>query len=135
MDAFYSTSSSSSSSGPYGAAAYGGSGWGYDSLKNFRQISPAVQTHLKLVRPALLLPTTLPSFALLLLSSSSRRACVRFSLVAGVCLNRRFGVVSGIEGRKCGSGFGRPRSCMGAIISRFRWLFCFHKFLGGIFLF
>lgn len=41
MDAFYSTSSA------YGAAA---SGWGYDSLKNFRQISPAVQSHLKLVR-------------------------------------------------------------------------------------
>ncbi|EAY84292.1 hypothetical protein OsI_05671 [Oryza sativa Indica Group] len=40
MDAFYSTSSA------YGAAA---SGWGYDSLKNFRQISPAVQSHLKLV--------------------------------------------------------------------------------------
>ncbi|XBH60959.1 hypothetical protein VPH35_115478 [Triticum aestivum] len=37
MDAFYSTSS---------AAA---SGWGYDSLKNFREISPAVQSHLKLV--------------------------------------------------------------------------------------
>ena len=59
MDAFYSTSSSSS--GPYGAAAYGGAGWGYDSLKDFSQITPAVQTHLKLVRTA-----TLP-FALLLL--------------------------------------------------------------------
>jgi Bax inhibitor 1 len=40
MDTFYSTSSSS-------LALYGG-GWGYDSLKNFRQIYPAVQTHLKL---------------------------------------------------------------------------------------
>jgi hypothetical protein len=38
MDAFYSSSS----------AAYG-AGWGHDSLKNFRQITPAVQTHLKLV--------------------------------------------------------------------------------------
>jgi hypothetical protein len=38
MDAFFSTSS----------AAAGG--WGYDSLKNFREISPAVQSHLKLVR-------------------------------------------------------------------------------------
>ncbi|CAD6252036.1 unnamed protein product [Miscanthus lutarioriparius] len=47
MDAFYSTSSSSS--GPYGAAAYGGAGWGHDSLKDFRQITPAVQTHLMLV--------------------------------------------------------------------------------------
>nr|TKW38268.1 hypothetical protein SEVIR_1G103100v2 [Setaria viridis] len=42
MDAFY-----SSSSAAYGAAP--GGGWGYDSLKNFRQITPAVQTHLKLV--------------------------------------------------------------------------------------
>jgi hypothetical protein len=40
---FYSTSSSS-------LASYGG-GWGYDSLKNFRQIRRVVQTHLKLVRP------------------------------------------------------------------------------------
>lgn len=39
----------SSSSAPYGAAAPA-AGWGYDSLKNFRQITPAVQTHLKLVR-------------------------------------------------------------------------------------
>ncbi|PWZ26187.1 Bax inhibitor 1 [Zea mays] len=47
MDAFYSTTASSStSSAPYGG---GGEGWGYDSMKNFRQISPAVQTHLKLV--------------------------------------------------------------------------------------
>jgi len=37
MDAFFSTSS----------AAAGG--WRYDSLKNFREISPAVQSHLKLV--------------------------------------------------------------------------------------
>jgi FtsH-binding integral membrane protein len=37
MDAFFSTSS----------AAAGG--WGYDSLKNVREISPAVQSHLKLV--------------------------------------------------------------------------------------
>jgi hypothetical protein len=44
MDAFY----SSSSSAAYGAAP--GAGWGYDSLKNFRQITPAVQNHLKLVR-------------------------------------------------------------------------------------
>ncbi|KAG2655676.1 hypothetical protein PVAP13_1KG030300 [Panicum virgatum] len=42
MDAFYSTSSVA-----YGAAP--GAGWGYESLKNFRQITPAVQTHLKLV--------------------------------------------------------------------------------------
>lgn len=56
MDAFYSTTASSStSSAPYGG---GGEGWGYDSMKNFRQISPAVQTHLKLViyAPSSLLP-------------------------------------------------------------------------------
>ena len=53
MDAFYSTSSAA-----YGAAP--GAGWGYDSLKNFRQITPAVQTHLKLVRlPASALPLLL----------------------------------------------------------------------------
>ena len=73
MDAFYSTSSSSS--GPYGAAAYGGAGWGHDSLKDFRQITPAVQTHLMLVRPAAL------PFALLLLLLLVVRACVRFPLV------------------------------------------------------
>ncbi|NP_001140860.1 Bax inhibitor 1 [Zea mays] len=43
MDAFFSASSASA---PYG---YGAGGWSYDSLKNFRQITPAVQTHLKLV--------------------------------------------------------------------------------------
>jgi hypothetical protein len=49
MDAFYSTTASSTSSAPYGGYGGGGEGWGYDSMKNFRQISPAVQTHLKLV--------------------------------------------------------------------------------------
>lgn len=49
MDAFYSGSSAA-----YGPAA--GGGWGYDSLKNFRQISPAVQTHLKLVSTSSSLP-------------------------------------------------------------------------------
>uniref|UniRef100_A0ACD5Z9K3 Uncharacterized protein n=1 Tax=Avena sativa TaxID=4498 RepID=A0ACD5Z9K3_AVESA len=39
MDAFFSASSAAASAG----------GWGYDSLKNFREISPAVQSHLKLV--------------------------------------------------------------------------------------
>jgi len=38
MDAFFSASSASA---PYG---YGAGGWSYDSLKNFRQITPAVQT-------------------------------------------------------------------------------------------
>jgi hypothetical protein len=49
MDAFYSSSSSSA----YGAAPT--AGWGHDSLKNLRQISPAVQNHLKLVRALYLL--------------------------------------------------------------------------------
>jgi hypothetical protein len=47
MDAFFSASSAPA---PYGYGA-GAGGWSYDSLKNFRQITPAVQTHLKLVRP------------------------------------------------------------------------------------
>uniref|UniRef100_A0ACD5TC11 Uncharacterized protein n=1 Tax=Avena sativa TaxID=4498 RepID=A0ACD5TC11_AVESA len=39
MDAFFSASSAATAAG----------GWSYDSLKNFREISPAVQSHLKLV--------------------------------------------------------------------------------------
>jgi hypothetical protein len=89
MDAFYWTSSSSS--GPYGEAAYGGAGWGYDSLKNFRQITPAVQTHLKLVHPAAASSSPPPC----VLGSSFLLSCVRFSLVAGVSLRRRSGFVLG----------------------------------------
>jgi hypothetical protein len=50
MDAFFGTS----------PAAAAGGGWRYDSLKNFREISPAVQSHLKLVRAPHLLPTHSP---------------------------------------------------------------------------
>jgi hypothetical protein len=93
MDAFYWTSSSSS--GPYGEAAYGGAGWGYDSLKNFRQITPAVQTHLKLVRPASSSSSPPPC---VLGSSSSCRACVSRSSPVFLCVA---GLAScwGIEGR------------------------------------
>jgi hypothetical protein len=56
MDAFYSGPSAAA----YGAAR-GGGGWRYDSFKNFSHISPAVQTHLKLVRTPLPLKRHLPS--------------------------------------------------------------------------
>jgi hypothetical protein len=57
MDAFY----SGPSAAPYGAPRRGG-GWRYDSFKNFSQISPAVQTHLKLVRtPLSLFPSDVSS--------------------------------------------------------------------------
>lgn len=53
MDAFY----SGPSAAPYGAPRRGG-GWRYDSFKNFSQISPAVQTHLKLVYQTLCMALT-----------------------------------------------------------------------------
>ena len=79
MDAFYSTSSAA-----YGAAP--GAGWGYESLKNFRQITPAVQTHLKLVR--------LPDSALLLSRSSEIFPSPDFCLFLSSCQGLRAGFVS-----------------------------------------
>jgi hypothetical protein len=87
MDAFY----SSSSSAAYGAAP--GAGWGYDSLKNFRQITPAVQNHLKLVRipPGPSLPSHLHHPPLLV---SSHLPILSVFVPVGA---------------ECSSGFGRPR--------------------------
>jgi len=79
MDAFYSTSSAA-----YGAAP--GAGWGYESLKNFRQITPAVQTHLKLVR--------LADSALLLSRSSEMFPSPDFCLFLSSCQGLRAGFVS-----------------------------------------
>lgn len=85
MDAFYSTSS---------AAA---SGWGYDSLKNFREISPAVQSHLKLVR-ALPYPPFSPLSSSICptrinLGSVRGSRVSRTDATAGFCAGRRFGRV------------------------------------------